>query len=120
MVSCMHVFLVTYLICKKAITSLLETSVVFYILYPPQSKASLLVKLWQHQQVIDPGAFDGMHCYLMVTKGTMRWEIKFLSYMKIRKLKQMILLDVAANPPAAADMVADADKNETAFAEIPG
>ena len=30
----------------------------------------------------------------------------------------MILLDVAANPPAAADIVADADKNETAFAEI--
>ena len=39
--------------------------------------------------------------------------------MKIRKLKQTILLDVAANPPAAAaDVVADADKNETAFAEI--
>ena len=46
------------------------------------------------------------------------WEIKFLSYMKIRKLKQTILLDVAANPPAAADVVTDADKNETAFAEI--
>ena len=34
----------------------------------------------------------------------------FLSYMKIRKLEQKIMLDIAANPPAADDLAADADK----------
>ena len=44
-----------------------------------------------------------------------RWELRFLAHMKIRKLKATILRD-EGDP--LADVAADAEKNETAFAEL--
>ncbi len=44
------------------------------------------------------------------------WEVRFLSYLKIRKLKAVVLRDVEADPPA--DVVQDNEKNELAYAEL--
>ena len=44
------------------------------------------------------------------------WELKFLAYLQIRKLKGTILRDMDGEPPD--DVAADTEKNETCFAEL--